>query len=115
MPPLRCLFSSFLSGPSLHLFPPYSTLPQWSRSADSTVAECWCMLLDHPIATSAHGSTPQQLSLLNAIIVRECYMEGISAEPERKDGKRQRRGGMFFSSRAPWAPAWPGLVYTVHF
>jgi len=33
-----------------------------------------------------------------------------SEGPERKDGKKQRRGGMFFSSHAPWAPAWPGLT-----
>jgi len=33
-------------------------------------ARCyWCILLDHPIAASAHGSAPQQLSLLNAIII----------------------------------------------
>jgi len=33
----------------------------------SVSARCyWCILLDHPIAASAHGSAPQQLNLLNA-------------------------------------------------
>jgi len=33
----------------------------------SVSARCyWCILLDHPIATSAYGSVLQQLSLLNA-------------------------------------------------
>jgi len=46
----------------------------WLHSVDSTVAEqirirCyWSILINHPIAASAHGSTLQQLSLLNATI-----------------------------------------------
>jgi len=36
----------------------------------SVSARCyWCILIDHPIATKAHGFAPQQLSLLNATIV----------------------------------------------
>jgi len=38
----------------------------------SVSARCyWCILLDHPIAASAHGSAAQQLSLLNHWFI--CY------------------------------------------
>jgi len=38
----------------------------------SVITRCyWCILLDHPIAASAHGSAPQQLSLLNVTNLAE--------------------------------------------
>jgi len=42
---------------------------QLLRSESVSVRCYWCILLDHPIAASTHGSIPQQLNLLNAINV----------------------------------------------
>jgi len=41
---------------------------QLSRRGSVSARCYWCILLDHPIAASAHGFAPQQLSLLNATI-----------------------------------------------
>jgi len=39
---------------------------QLLRSGSVSACCYWCILLDHPIVASDHGSAPQQLSLLNA-------------------------------------------------
>jgi len=71
------------------------------------------MLLDYPIAASAHSATVESAERNHC--GRMLYGgDKWSMGSERKDGKRQRREVMFFFSRASWAPAWPGLIQKMH-